>query len=111
MRRVVLLLTISAALAGCMPTPEQQAIESKQDLEQCKSLGAKPGTDIMTQCRLALYQKREGERERARQAMGDALGAMGGAMIATGSRPTYAPAPSSSCNVMPNGIGGYRVSC
>ena len=70
----VLALLLAVPLAGCFETPlisdpfaasKEQLAAQKQELaakddETCRSYGAKPGTDIYVQCRMAQAQRREG---------------------------------------------------
>jgi hypothetical protein len=70
----VLALSLALPLAGCFETPlipnafapsKEQIAARKQELaakddETCRSYGAKTGTDIYVQCRMAQEQRREG---------------------------------------------------
>jgi hypothetical protein len=44
------------ALGGCFQTPQEMAAK---DDETCRNYGAKPGTDVYVQCRIAQDQRRD----------------------------------------------------
>lgn len=52
-------LAITACVAGCRSTSERIALQEAEDVANCKSFGASPGTDAMVNCRLALRQERQ----------------------------------------------------
>lgn len=58
---------LALLLSGCSafepaPPPDYNAIDDSQ----CRSFGAKPGTDIYTNCRMQLASQREGEMAQRR---------------------------------------------
>lgn len=100
------IFAVALAVSGCQPSPEAIAIQNQQDTAQCMQMGAKPGTDTMVNCRLALMQQRQAADAQRRAG----LAAVGIAMMANSQpRPIYTP--PRTCNVMPTGYGGGTINC
>jgi hypothetical protein len=63
--RVILAFVLALPLAGCLGAMSEEQIAAKKaelaakDDETCKSYGARPGTDIYIQCRMAQVQRRD----------------------------------------------------
>jgi hypothetical protein len=104
--RILVVVGLSLTLAGCLPPEEslgnrmfgpskaeldaQRAKVDAKDDETCRSYGAKPGTDIYIQCRMAQVQHR------------DAANA-GGDVIVNNSGPAAVPASDAPVlhNILP----------
>lgn len=62
--RTVLLLALSALLAGCITTAEQVA---QRNEERCEARGYKPGTDAFSDCVVRIESERDQRRESRRR--------------------------------------------
>lgn len=81
----VLILCVVAALSSCQGTPIGDAVIGKEKLAQmddqyCQSIGAKPGTDGYTQCRMFKTSERQRGHQLAFQRAGAGLSAVGANM-------------------------------
>jgi hypothetical protein len=56
--RIVLALVLAIPLAGCMTDQERMARNDTVDDQTCRGYGAKPGSDVYVQCRVAQTQQR-----------------------------------------------------
>lgn len=70
MMKSVLLLALVCLLAGCQGSVVGDALAgreglAKQDDQYCQSIGAKPGTDVYVQCRMASTQNRQSRHANA----------------------------------------------
>lgn len=57
-KRLLITIVAAAGMAGCV-NPIREAREARETAradQQCKSFGAKPGTDAYIQCRVGLVQ-------------------------------------------------------
>lgn len=74
MRRIMLVLPVSMALAGCAGSPVGDAIAGPEKLAQqddsyCQSIGAQPGSPAYMNCRMQMTQMRENKHNVVRGAM------------------------------------------
>jgi hypothetical protein len=105
---IVLVVGLSLMAAGCQPTREQLAVETKRDEEACRSYGAKPGTDAMVNCRVTLAKTHEDDRSRRRAALLADNSDI--ALIAAMTQPRYsAPTPVMRQPVICNHIGTQTI--
>lgn len=88
----VLILCAIAALSGCQGTPIGDAMIGNEKLarmddQYCQSIGAKPGTDGYTQCRMFKTSERDRSHQLAFQRAGMGLSAAGASMQNTAYTP------------------------
>lgn len=110
-------LSLLAILCGCQGTPIGDAMIGKEKLaamddQYCQSIGAKKGSDIYVQCRMAKTAQRDAGHQRAFQNAGAGLAATGANM----QRNAYNNR-TVNCTTTPQStfVGGtpssYRTSC
>lgn len=110
-------LIVVLALTGCQGTPIGDAMIGKEKLAEmddqyCQSIGAKKGSDIYVQCRMAKTAERDSNHQRAFARAGAGFAGAGASLRqnAYNNRPV-------SCTTTPQStfVGGtpssYRTSC
>jgi Holliday junction resolvasome RuvABC endonuclease subunit len=103
MKRIALIVLLSAtALTGCQTAQYTAA----QDNDACRSYGARPGSDVYVNCRVAMASQRRQQQDAAADAM-----MVGGLAMMGGGGGFTAPAPSLSCTTKPGLISGYETTC
>ncbi|NOJ40892.1 hypothetical protein [Bradyrhizobium australiense] len=110
----LLLLVLAVALTGCLGMSEAEIAAKKaefaaKDDEVCKGYGAKPGTDIYIQCRIA-QQKARDDSDNA--AMMSRPIVVDNTITSAPSTPMLQPiAPPTRCQSMNVGMGRVHTYC
>jgi hypothetical protein len=96
MKKLILLGFLAFALAGCQTVEEARAQRNAVDDADCRSYGAKPGSEAYVRCRTELQRNRAIENEARRPVV-----------VTTGfySDPFFAPRPY--CRPTPFGLRCY----
>ena len=95
MKNLIFLAAIGLALSGCISVEEARAQRNAVDDADCRSYGARPGTDGYVRCRTDLQRNRSIEQEARRPVI-----------VAAGfGDPFFAPRPY--CRPTPFGLRCY----
>ncbi len=93
----LLILALGIGLAAC--TPEQRTAQMAEDEATCRTIGARPGTNAMVNCRLSFIAARAEQRQR----IGEALQVLGTGMMTAGQ-------PRARCTTT-NTFGTLNTTC
>lgn len=105
MRRIVfvgLLMALASCQTGEPDIAARRAAADKAQDAQCRSFGAKPGSNAYVQCRTTLYaQARDEDQQRRRMAAAYLLNRKGSQPAAPYQMQTFKP---TNCTSMRNGV-------
>jgi len=111
----LLLLALAIPLTGCLGMSEAEIAAKKaefaaKDDAVCKGYGAKPGTDVYVQCRMAQQKGRDDADNAA--AMAPRPVVVDSTTTSTPSTPMLAPIPPPTrCQSMNVGLGQVHTYC
>ena len=115
MKRIVLLVLL--ALIGCQGTPIGDAMIGKEKLaamddQYCQAIGAKKGTDVYVQCRMAKTAERDAGHQRAFARAGAGFAGAGASLRQNAyNNRTVNCTTSPQSTFVGGGPSSYRTSC